>query len=504
MSVTILSMASTLTEIECINPATGAVIGKIDNMGAAEVAEAVARARGAFAHWGSLSLVDRLDYVRSVRDGLVASTESLCELICDETGKIYNEALINEFLVTAELIDFYLKHAPRILGKHRADPGLLKNKKAYKTYSPLGVVGVISPWNYPYSLSLGPTITALVAGNTVVLKPSEITPLIAIESQKIFAREGYPDIFQVVTGDGGTGAALVTSGVDKICFTGSVATGKKVMASAAETLTPVILELGGKDAMVVAEDADLDRASNAATWGAFTNAGQTCIAVERVYAVAPVYDRFVEKVVAKTKSLVPGKDMGFMTFPPQMEIVKRHVADAVAKGATILTGGSSDGMFHEPTVLVDVDHSMDIMTEETFGPVLPIMKVTSLDEALEKANDSKYGLSASVFAGSSEVKKLASERLDAGSVCVNDCLVAFGVASLPFGGVKESGMGRSHGEEGLLEFSKVKSVVSDITGLKSDPQWFPNKLMSPTVIKKLMRFRYGKSIAQKVKGAIGS
>ncbi len=495
-------------QFETINPATGEVLAKLPDMDRADVRKAVDQARGAFNHWGSLKISQRCDYLREVRQNIVRSTDEIMDLICSETGKPPTEALLNEILVASELIEFYLKEAPRALSPTRTSPGMLMNKKAYKLYKPLGVVGVISPWNYPFTLTMTPVVTALFAGNTVVLKPSEITPLVGLKVGELVTSCGFPDIVKVVTGKGPTGAALIEEGVDMVAFTGSVATGKKVAVGCAERLIPCLLELGGKDPMIVCEDADLDRAANACVWGAFTNAGQTCISVERVYVSEKVYDKFVDKVVGRTGKLKLGTDVGSMTFPPQIEKVEAHVADAVNKGAKILTGGTrshygdglTNNMYYEPTVLVDVDNSMEIMTEETFGPVLPIVKFSTDDEAIRLANDSKYGLSSSVFSKSPARRRRIAEELDAGSVSVNDCLMSYAISSLPFGGVKESGLGRAHGVEGLYQFSKVKGVAEDRVGLKNDPQWFPKRSTIESLVKRFMSLRYSKGIAR-VSGA---
>ncbi len=499
------------TFIETRDPRTGSIIARVPDHTAEDVAAAVLVARDSQRAWSALSFADRAAHICKVRDLMLDRAEDIVDVICSETGKLPNEAVLTELLATVELIDFYAKKGAKMLATEKVRPGTMVHKKAYRTFSPLGVVGVISPWNYPFTLTMTPVISALFAGNTVVFKPSEVTPLVGLEIAKLFADVGeYSGIVSAVTGGGATGDALVRSGVDKICFTGSGRTGKRVMAAAAENLTPVVLELGGKDPMIVCNDADLDRAVGGALWGAFANSGQTCMAVERVYVDASRFDEFVDRAVASTRRIRQGTsasdDIGSMTFDRQVEIVEAHVADAVAKGAKVLTGGrrvaGRDGLWYEPTILVDVDHSMDIMTAETFGPVLPIMSVADDEEAIRLANDSVYGLNSSVWTTDLERGQRIAARIEAGNVCVNDTIVSYAVPGLPFGGVKESGIGRVHGAEGLREFCESKSVLVDRFGMKREAWWYPLPKSLGTQMTRIMRLRYRSGVANKAKALL--
>ena len=492
-----VTSATTPTVIESRNPATGELLGTVPDQDAAEVRQAVQRARAAQRAWGAQSVKERAEHLLRVGTLMAARIDDLVDLIAGETGKMPNEALATELMVTGELIRHYARRAPKVLAPKRVSPGLLRGtKRAVKLYEPFGVVGVISPWNYPFTLTMAPVVTALAAGNTVVLKPSEVTPLVGVAVGELFRDVGGNDgIVLGVRGGGATGNAVVTGGGDMGVFTGSVATGRRVMAAAAEHLTPVVLELGGKDPMIVCADANLDRAVNAAVWGAFSNAGQTCVSVERVYVVDEVYDEFVAKVLDRARKVEIGRDIGSMTFPRQVEIVERHLEDARAKGARILLGGGrpagAPGLQFQPTVLVDVDHTMDVMQEETFGPLLPIMRVRDEEEAVRLANDTRYGLDASVFTKDADRGLRLAQELESGNVCVNDCVVNYAIPALPFGGVKESGMGHTHGDEGLLEFSRVKSVALDRLGLKREPFWFM-PARAERWAKAFLRFRYGR------------
>jgi acyl-CoA reductase-like NAD-dependent aldehyde dehydrogenase len=497
--------------IETFDPRTGASLGHVPDLNADEVGEVVARARVAFKAWGGLAYAERREHILSVRDLLLDRLESLVETITSETGKLDAEAVFTEVMTACETIQYYAKQGEKALRPETVSAGLMSHKKAVRTYEPLGVVGVISPWNYPFILAMTPIVTALFAGNAVVLKPSEVTPLVGRAIGDLFAEVGgHPDLVQVVTGGGATGEALVRSGVQKICFTGSVRTGKRVMATAAETLTPVLLELGGKDPMIVCADADLDRAAAGAVWGAFQNSGQTCMSVERVYVDEAVFDPFVCKVVQRTRAIRqgtgPGNDIGSMTFSPQLDTVERHVADAVERGAKVLTGGQRvagrDGLWYEPTVLVDVDHDMEVMRDETFGPLLPIMKVSGIDEALRLANDSPFGLNSSVWTTDPAQGRVVAASLEAGNVCVNDVIVSYAAPALPFGGVKESGIGRVHGPEGVREFSQVKSVLYDRVSLKREVWWFPVPKRLGTAGARMLRLRHRRGLANKLKALV--
>jgi acyl-CoA reductase-like NAD-dependent aldehyde dehydrogenase len=481
--------AAQAREVVSYDPATGAEVGRVPLGTAEDVERAVERARAAQKGWAALSFRERAAFVLRARSLVLEGMEELAALISREAGKPEAEAFSMEIVPTLDLMQFFARHSARLLKPERIDIGLYRflGRSSKIVYRPLGVVGIISPWNFPWAIPLGEVVMALMAGNAVVLKPSELTPLVALKIGDVFGRAGLPEgVLEVVTGDGSTGRALVEAGVDKIMFTGSVATGRRVAEAAARRLTPVVLELGGKDPMIVFEDADLEAASSAAVWGAFANSGQACASVERCYVHERVGEEFAALVVAKTRALRQqagahaGTDVAAMSSERQLATVEEHVREAVGRGARVLVGGSrresSDGerqgTFHEPTVLAGVDHSMTVMREETFGPVLPLMNFGTEEEAVRLANDSPFGLTASVWTRDIARGLRVAERIEAGTVMVNEVLYTHGIAQTPWGGVKQSGLGRTHGRLGLLEMVAPHHIhVNRLTRLH-DAWWF--------------------------------
>ena len=453
------------------NPATGETLATVPELGCTEVSAMAQRARAAQPGWWEAGFDARAEVLLAARGWLVQNAERVVGTICAETGRPADETQFAEFGYGLSALEFWAKKAPGYLADEEIESvsPFVRGKRLVVRYEPVGLVGVIGPWNYPLNNSFGDCIPALAAGNAVILKPSELTPLTSLLMAQMLAECGLPGgVFQVATGRGETGAALVDE-ADFVMFTGSVATGKKVMAQAAETLTPVSLELGGKDPMIVLADADLERAANAAVSYGLNNSGQVCISVERIYAEDAIHDEFLDRVREKVEGLrqgAPGPvgsvDVGAMIFPPQMEVVEAHISDAVERGARIVTGGErgeGPGRFFEPTVLADVDHSMRCMTEETFGPTLPVMRVRDADEAVELANDGPYGLQASVWTRDEARGEEIARRIEAGVACVNDAQVNYAALELPMGGWKDSGLGSRHGLDGIRKYTKRQSLL---------------------------------------------
>lgn len=429
--------------------------------------------------------------------GVLASRgEEIAASIRAETGKPLSEALA-EVLVSVDLIRYYARAARRHLAPRRPGTGWMVSKSGWVEREPYGVIGAITPWNYPFIIAMDSVTPALFAGNGIVLKPSEFTPITTLLIPELCVEAGIPaDLVQVVTGDGTTGRALVGSGVDRVVFTGSTPTGRKVMEAAAQTLTPVTLELGGKDAAIVLEDADLERAARGVVFGGFFNAGQTCISVERVFVVRSIYDAFVTRVVETTKELRAGvdanADVGPLITEQQFAIVEGQVRDALAKGARTLTGGArvSDATrVFPPTVLVDVDDSMAVMTEETFGPLLPIVPVVDEDDAVERANQTAFGLFASVWTKDRKRGIRVARRLRVGGVSINDVLTHYGVAQLPMGGVGQSGFGRRRGLDALDEMTRTRTLFVDRSGLRRELWWFPYSARSANLMRGILEWR---------------
>jgi acyl-CoA reductase-like NAD-dependent aldehyde dehydrogenase len=470
--------------IQVRNPATLEKITELPIASPEEVAEAVERARKAQAIWRARSFAERAGLLYRFRDLLIDEQERLADILTSESGKPRGEVYGNELFYLCDVIGFWASNAAKFLKAEKIRPHLLmfKTKKVISAHHPLGIIGIISPWNFPLVLTAGDAMPALMAGNAVVIKPSELTPLTALFAADLAQRAGLPEgLLQVVIGAAETGEALIDH-VDMIAFTGSVEVGKRVMRRAADRLIPVSLELGGKDPLIVLKDADLERAANACVWGALMNSGQVCTSIERVYIEEPVYQTFVDKVVQKVQSLRQGPsneevELGSMSSEEQFNKVSSQVAEAVTRGAKVLTGGGFNpkfsGFYYEPTVLVNVNHEMAVAREETFGPVIPIIKVRDAEEAIRLANDSPYGLDACIFTRDKQKALQMADRLHTGTVCINDGLVNYIIPDTPMGGVKDSGYGRRHGPEGIRKYCYQKTLVIDRFGLKSDFPWFP-------------------------------
>src|SRR6266567_3150349 len=472
-------------EIICHDPATGEEIGRAPLVMPEEVARAASRARAAQPAWAERRYSERGRVIMEARKIILKELDEIAFLISLETGKPVAEASSLELTPALDLMQHFARKTASLLAPRRIGVGQywVMGRSSYEIYKPRGVIGIISPWNFPFSTPLGEVVMSLMAGNAVILKPSELTPLTGLKIQEILARAGLPDgVLQVVTGDGSTGAALVGAGVDKIMFTGSVATGRRVAEAAAKYLIPVVLELGGKDPMIVLDDANIENAARAAVWGAFANCGQSCSSVERCYVQEGIADQFIAEVVKETKRLrqaagtEKNTDIGSMSSERQLRVVERHVNQSIDHGAVALTGGERlrdmTGPFFPPTVLTNVTHEMDVMREETFGPVLPIMTFKTDDDAVRLANDSVYGLTASVWTSNLSRGKRIAERIDAGTVMINEALYSHGIAQTPWGGVKQSGFGRTHGRAGLLELVNTQHIHVNHLWFIPDLWWF--------------------------------
>lgn len=482
------------------NPATGAPLPDMDAATAEEVRAAVARAREVQPAWAATPVRERAALVQRALQILVARQDAFVERIVAETGRSAMETVMMEILPACDALHYWSRRAPRSLKDRRVGLHLLRHKAAMVRYRPLGVVGIITPWNGPFILSLNPTVQALLAGNAVVVKPSEVTPRSAHLVEELFLEAGLaPGLVQVVVGDGATGAALLEAGVDKISFTGSVATGRKVGEACGRNLIPCTLELGGKDAMLVCADADLERAARGAVFGSLMNNGQFCSSTERIYVVESVADQFIARVTEIVAGLKHGTagafDLGPFIFPRQMQIVARQVDDARAQGATVTTGGRAapehGPLFYAPTVLTGVTQDMAVMREETFGPVIAIQRVRDEAEGVRRSNEGIYGLGATVWTKDKVRGVHLATQMDAGAVVVNDSAVTYGALELPFGGVRQSGVGAVNGEDGIRAYAHAQPIMVDRFGLTEERVWFPYTVAKLDELRKMIRVVYG-------------
>jgi len=499
------------------NPATGEVLAELACASPSDVQGAVLRAKQAQPAWEATPVRQRVATLRRFQRLLNERRDQVADLICREAGKPAVEALTTEVLVILDAAEFCIRNAHDFLREEPLPHANLamKTKRGKLLREPFGAIGIISPWNYPFSIAATETLGALVTGNAVVLKPSEFTPLIGLELQRLLLATGLnPDLMQVVIGEGPAGAALIDAPIDKLIFTGSVATGKRVAEAAARKLLPVVLELGGKDPMIVLDDADLEIASSGALWGAFMNAGQTCLSVERCYVHRSLYEKFLEACSNKIAKLRVGNgigsevEVGPLIHERQLRIVDEHVRDAVLHGARLLQGGKRltelGPNFYAPTLLADVTRDMRIIREETFGPVLPVAPFDTDDEAVRLANDSDFGLAASVWTTDRRRGEAMAKRIKAGTVMINDVISCFGIAEAPHGGFKLSGIGRTHGKMGLAEMVQVKYVDTDLLPGMPKVWWFGYDRKLKQQMDGFIDLQFGGSWGQKLKGALRS
>jgi acyl-CoA reductase-like NAD-dependent aldehyde dehydrogenase len=489
--MTLAQERPTQETFDSLEPATGEVYATFPVHGAEEVQAAVARARAAHAWWLELGHSGRKDKLDAWKAILARRLPELAEVVHRENGKPVGDAQLEAGLAV-DHIAWAAKNARRVLGPRRVPSGLMMaNQAASLEYQAFGVVGVIGPWNYPVFTPMGSIAYALAAGNCVVFKPSEYTPAVGKWLVDSFA-EVVPDhdVLQLITGLGDTGAALCRAGVDKIAFTGSARTGRKVMAACAENLVPVLMECGGKDSMIVDDDADVKAAADAALWGGMSNAGQTCIGIERVYATEKAYDGFLAALTEKAKKVVAGESYGHITMPSQVDIIRDHIADALGKGGTAVTGGQIEGTLVQPTILTGVPEDSKAVQEETFGPTLTVTKVKDADEAIRLTNATSYGLAGSVFAKRRGME--IARQLRSGMTSVNSALAFAGVPGLPFGGSGDSGFGRIHGDDGLREFTRAKAITRQRFALPMPIMSFERTTKTDGMLLKTIRLLHGR------------
>ena len=457
-----------MSTIRSLNPANGELIQEVPTTPIEDLDKIFERAKRAQISWAALSTRQRAKHLIQLRETLLNRADELIDIISRENGKPRFEAMANEIVPAVELIGYFAKKAPGLLRDKKIRMTLMKHRTSYLNHWPLGVIAVISPWNYPFLLPFGEIVMGLITGNAVVFKPSEVTPLIGLKIQELCEEAGIPtDVLQVVTGDGALGAAIIQQKPAKIFFTGSVATGKRIMAAAAEHLIPVALELGGKDAMIVLSDADLDFATSAALWGAYSNSGQVCASVERILVHEKIAQPFSRMLAHKLSQLRQGpsvgteNDLGAVTFDRQKRVYERQLDQARQSGATFVSGGqfSLDQRYLQPTLITGEGvEKLDVYREETFGPIVVLTTFKSVSEAISKANDSPYGLLASVITRDHAQGERIAKQLEVGTVTINEVTYTAGLPETPWGGIKDSGFGKKHSDSGLFEFIHTRHI----------------------------------------------
>ncbi len=498
-------------DITSYNPATGDVLATVKGFTSEEARQALLRARKAQKTWAALPVAERARRVKNFQYVLTERMDEVCELIMLENGKPMQEALETEVLPIIDLTAYFTGRAEKILKDQKIPLHLIKYRRSFINYRPRGVMLIISPWNFPFTIPIGAVVMGLIAGNAVLHKPASLTPLIALKTRELMDEAGIdPDLYQVIPGAGPLGSEIIEMGVDYVNFTGSTAVGKKVAEICGRKLIPSSMELGGKDPLIVTQDADLDLAAGAIVWGAFCNAGQVCASVERVYAHTAIYDALLAKVVERTKALRMGNpvqaevDMGAMVDIHQLDIVEKQVQEAVEQGATVLVGGKrgeGPGQFFEPTVLADVTEDMEVVKEESFGPLLPMMRVSSDEEAIERSNNSIYGLNAYVFSSDPSRARFIARRLDAGTVMINEVLITHACPETPWQGAKQSGTSKVHSDQGLRDLCFPYHINEEIVPQPSwSPFWQPYSRKMYDRIAAGVRTLYAKGAGGKLEG----